>query len=96
MDRQFDVEFRLIVASIAGDAELVDREARLCIVGVDVLELFPGGDELFVVHAEHGLRPALGVEQQVGVGTDVFDFAFDFRRFGRRGGLTRRRAPDTG
>ena len=46
-----------------------------------LVQFFPGGEKVFVRHAGNGLRPALRIEQDVCVGTDVLDGTSWVRRF---------------
>ena len=40
-----------------------------------LVQFFPGGEKVFVGHAGNRLRPALGIEQDVRVRTNVLDRA---------------------
>ena len=81
MDREVQLQLGPLAVSLAGALDAFDRESRLAIGCGRLIQFLPGREEVFVGHARHRLRPALGIEQDVGIWTDVLDWSFRMDSF---------------
>jgi len=64
---------------LAIEFDALDRKPRLAIGRPGLIQFLPRRKKVLVRHPRYGLRPAIGIEQDVRIGPDVLNPAFGSR-----------------